>query len=341
MKSLRIGIIGAGANTRLRHIPGFQGIEGAEVVQVANRSIESAQKVADAFGIPQVSDRWRDVIENPDVDAVCIGTWPYLHAEATVAALEAGKHVLTEARMAMNVEEAEGMLDVAEMHSELVAQIVPSPFTLNVDRAVKAWLAEGKAGQLREVHVTHTNAALSCSEARMTWRQDPTVSGCNLLTVGIYHEVILRWLNPQITALQARGCIHTHQRKHWDRQEEVAEIVLPDTVAVWAEDARSCQYFYHFSGAESGLGRNEIRIHGDQASLRCDVAAEKIWIAKVGSSEEQELEIPDTDRVGWRVEADFVDSIREGKPVELTSFADGVKYMAFSDALIQALEVAE
>ncbi|MCC5834073.1 MAG: Gfo/Idh/MocA family oxidoreductase [Opitutales bacterium] len=341
MEKLRIGIIGAGANTRLRHIPGFQEIEGVEVVQVANRSLESAQKVAEAFGIPQASGRWQDVIENPDIDAVCIGTWPYLHAEATIAALEAGKHVLTEARLAMNLEEAEGMLEVAEQHPNLVAQVVPSPFTLNVDRAVKAWLAAGKAGHLREVHVTHTHAALARSDAPMTWRQDPEVSGCNLLTVGIYHEVVLRWLNPEITALQARGCIHTRERKHWDRPGETAEIALPDTVSIWAEDAAQCQYFYHFSGVESGLARNEIRIHGDQASLRCDVAAEKVWIAEAGSNEERELEIPEADKVGWRVEADFIDSIREGKPVELTSFADGVRYMAFSDALVQALEVAE
>lgn len=341
MEKLRIGIIGAGANTRLRHIPGFQELAGVEVVQVANRSVDSARKVAEEFSIPHASGRWQDVIENPDVDAVCIGTWPYLHAEASIAALEAGKHVLTEARMAMNLEEAEGMLEVAERYPGLVAQIVPSPFTLKVDRAVKSWLSSGEAGQLREVHVSHTHGALARSEAPMTWRQDPDVSGCNILTVGIYHEVVLRWLNPEITALQARGCIHTNRRKHWDRPQEDVEIALPDTVAVWAEDSSGCQYFYHFSGVESGLPRNEIRIHCENASLRCDVAQEKVWIAKAGSSEERELEVPESDRIGWRVEADFVDSIREGKPVELTSFADGVRYMAFSDALIQALEVAE
>lgn len=312
-----------------------------ELLQVANRSQESAGKVAQEFGIPQASGRWQDVVENPEIDAVCIGTWPYLHAEATIAALEAGKHVLTEARMAMNLEEAEAMLEVAAKHPQLVAQIVPSPFTLNVDRAVKAWLASGSPGRLREVHVAHTHAALARSDTPMSWRQDPQVSGCNILTVGIYHEVVLRWLNPEITALQARGCIHTNRRKHWDRPQEEAEIALPDTVAVWAEDASGCQYFYHFSGIESGLPRNEIRIHGERASLRCDVAQEKVWLADSGSAEEHELEIPQADRVGWRVEADFVASIREGKAVELTSFADGVRYMAFSDALVQALEVAE
>ena len=42
------------------------------------------------------------ILRDPAIDAVCIGTWPYRHREYVVRALEAGKHVLTEARMAMN-----------------------------------------------------------------------------------------------------------------------------------------------------------------------------------------------------------------------------------------------
>ena len=53
--SIRIGLIGAGKNTRDRHIPGFQAIDGVEVVSVCNRSLESSQRVADQFGIPKSS----------------------------------------------------------------------------------------------------------------------------------------------------------------------------------------------------------------------------------------------------------------------------------------------
>ena len=88
--TLRIGLIGAGANTKLKHIPGFQEIDGVEITAVANRSRESGQKVADAYGIPQVFDDWKEVVNSPDVDAVCIGTWPYMHCEVTLAALAAG-----------------------------------------------------------------------------------------------------------------------------------------------------------------------------------------------------------------------------------------------------------
>ncbi len=54
--TLRIGIIGAGSNTRLMHLPGFQKIDGVEVTAVCNRSRESGHKVAAEFGIPTVCD---------------------------------------------------------------------------------------------------------------------------------------------------------------------------------------------------------------------------------------------------------------------------------------------
>ena len=81
--NIRIGLVGAGANTRLRHIPGFQAIDGVEVVAVANRSAASGQRVADEFGIPRVFDNWQDLVNSQDVDAVCIGTWPYMHCTVT------------------------------------------------------------------------------------------------------------------------------------------------------------------------------------------------------------------------------------------------------------------
>ena len=88
--TLRIGIVGAGANTRAKHLPLLQQIPGVKVVMVANRSAASSQAVAKEFGIPGVARHWHEVVAAPDVDAVVIGAWPNLHAEATCAALANG-----------------------------------------------------------------------------------------------------------------------------------------------------------------------------------------------------------------------------------------------------------
>ncbi len=150
-EGIRVGLIGAGRNTRDRHIPGFHQVDGVEIVSVANRSRESGRVVADQFNIPTVYDSWRELLEDPSIDAVCIGTWPYMHRTLTIAALEAGKHVLCEARMATSAAEAREMLDASRAHPGLVAQIVPSPLTFKVDNLLQQKIAEGYVGDVLAV----------------------------------------------------------------------------------------------------------------------------------------------------------------------------------------------
>src|SRR5262245_40831996 len=112
-RSLRVGLIGAGANTRKRHIPGLLALPDVELAAVCNRRPASAQAAAQEYAIPRVYERWADLVADPNIDAIVIGTWPYLHCPITLAALEAGKHVLTEARLSLNAAEAHRMLAAA------------------------------------------------------------------------------------------------------------------------------------------------------------------------------------------------------------------------------------
>ena len=147
-QTIRVGFVGAGANTRKHHIPKLRAQPGVELVAVANRTKESSERVAREFGIPRVYDDWRNLVRAPDVDAVCIGTWPYVHCAITLAALDAGKHVLCEARMAMDAAEARRMLDGARRAPHLITQLVPAPNTLEVDAALQALFADGSDDRL-------------------------------------------------------------------------------------------------------------------------------------------------------------------------------------------------
>src|SRR5437868_3415306 len=143
MTKLRIGLIGAGSNTRARHIPGLRALPDVDIVAVCNRRPESTRAAAAEFGIPRTFDRWQDLVADPGIDAVVIGTWPYLHCPITLAALAAGKHVLTEARLAMNAAEAHRMWAAAKARPDLVAQVVPSPFGLTADAVVRDLIRGG------------------------------------------------------------------------------------------------------------------------------------------------------------------------------------------------------
>jgi predicted dehydrogenase len=333
--TIGIGFVGAGANTRLRHLPGFAEIDGVQLVTVANRSEASSSAVAAEFGIGRVSSSWKEVVADPEVDAVCIGTWPYMHAEITLAALAAGKHVLTEARMASDLAGAEAMYVAAEANPGLVAQIVPSPFTLEQDSTVIGLIESGTLGELREIFIDHSMDAYVDSDAPMTWRQDVGYSGINILTMGIYHEVIERWLPDEVEVLDARGAIFTPERIHWESGESTP-VEIPDCVHVLGVLERGSLLNYHFSGVEPGPGSNEIKLVGSESTLRMDVGAGELFLSRRGE-DEVKVDIPEEERVGWRVEADFVESIREGKPVTRTSFGDGLRYMRFTDAVRRKL----
>ncbi len=195
-ESIRIGLVGAGENTRVRHIPGLQAIDGIEIAAVVNSTAESSQRVADEFGIPKTFASWQELIESPEIDAVVIGTWPNLHCEVTCAALDAGKHVLTEARMARNLDEAKQMLEASKAHPDLVAQIVPSPFGLECGPAISNLLKTHFLGDLREVIVLGANDQFWDYSKTLHPRQDAELSGKNTLALGILHESLMRSRSP-------------------------------------------------------------------------------------------------------------------------------------------------
>ena len=181
-QTIRVGFMGAGANTRKHHIPKLRAQPGVELVAVANRTKESGERDAREFGIPRVYDDWRDLVRAPDVDAVCIGTWPYVDCAITLVALDAGKHVLCEARMAMDAAEARRMLDGARRSPHLITQLVPAPNTLEVDATLQRLVAEGYVGEVLAVEIRAIQGRFVDPDEALHWRQDATVSGLNVMS---------------------------------------------------------------------------------------------------------------------------------------------------------------
>lgn len=328
---IRIGIVGAGANTRLRHIPGLRCIAGAEIVGVVNRSAESTQRAAKDLAIPRTFPDWQSLVAAPEVDAVLIGTWPNLHCEVTCAALTAGKHVLTEARMARNVDEARRMLEAAQAHPDVVAQIVPSPFGLECGPAVRRLLAEGVVGELRELIVIGVDDACHDDSRPVHWRQDAEISGVNVLTLGILHETALRWTAPPVRVF-AQSSLHS-RRCGSDRNPDDHPSV-PDSMQVLTELPDGAKGLYHFSGvALFGPGK-QIHLYGSRGTIKVEFGAtERVFVGRMGDRDLTELAIPAEERGRWRVEEEFIGAIRREEPVRLTDFATGLRYMEFTEAV--------
>ncbi|MDG2127117.1 MAG: Gfo/Idh/MocA family oxidoreductase [Fuerstiella sp.] len=337
MNTIRIGIVGLGANTRLRHVPGLRACDGVELVSVCNRRPESTRAAADEFGIAKTFGSWQDLVADQEIDAVVIGTWPNLHCEITVAALQAGKHVLVEARMARNAAESHQMLKTSQQHGDLVAQIVPSPFGLRVHQKMKELLADGYVGDLREVVVLGCSAANANPATPLHWRQSAELSGLNMLAMGILHETLIRWVPDPVRVL-AQTQIFTTQRPPANPGGPV-DVGTPDSVHVLTELPGGVRGIYHLSSVIHHAPPLQIRIFGSDGTLQYMCGADdQLLGGHTDDGELTEISIPREKEGGWRVEADFIDAIRGNKPIEFTNFATGVRYMEFTEAVAQSAD---
>jgi predicted dehydrogenase len=282
-----------------------------------------------------VHDDWRELVAAPDIDAVCIGTWPYTHCEMTLAALAAGKHVLCEARMAMNAAEGRRMLEASRKAPHLVAQLVPSPMTLEVDGTLKTLLAEGYVGEVLAVEVSATRQpAFVDREAPLHWRQDVALSGHNILNMGIWYEAMARWLG-HARRVMAMGKVAVPRRR--DAAGTLREVKIPDHVDILATLAGDAVAHLRFSGVAALGPGNEAWIFGSDGTLRLEPDAKRLSGGRRGDRELKEIAVPPETRIGWRVEEEFVGAIRGREKISRTTFEDGVRYMEFTDAVARSL----
>ena len=323
---IRIGIVGAGRIVRAEHLPRFRAIEGVEIVALANSSPASSQRTAADLGIERTFDDWPALVRDPGVDAVLVGAWPYLHAPVAIAALAAGKHVLTEARMAATADDARAMLAAARAHPELVAMVVPATFSSWADGTIARLLRDGAIGRVRHARVSWDASAPG--KPGEFWRWQRHLSGQNIMALGILVEAMARWLGlaEAVTAVTRQG---PAQRPG---PAGPIEADIPDHVIALAEYADDVTAIIEMSARTNALEPDGVTIHGTTGSLLVHFASGRIECIQPGGVRET-VAIRDEDRAGWTAELDFVAAIRGDAEVTMTDFATGVAYMAFLEAV--------
>lgn len=339
-----MGLIGAGGNTQLRHIPGIRAQAGVHIKGLVNRSIESSRRVADQFEIPEVYEDWVELLEDEDIDAVCIGTWPYMHAPLVIETLEAEKHVLCEARMAMNSDEALEMLDASKRAPHLVAQIVPAPHTLEIDQTVIRLISEGYIGDLVNVKLhVGTGSDFPNPELPLHWRQNRDLSGNNIMTMGIWYEAMMRWFGPAKTVQALGQTVVSHRLDDDDRRRSTT---IPDHIDILMSMECGGTMNYTTTAVSAFTRELDLWVHGTDGVLRVENADAddptgavfKLSGARRGDDGLNQIEIPPENRGAWRVEEEFINAIRGVEPVTHTNFTDGLKYMQFTDAVTESVK---
>jgi predicted dehydrogenase len=183
---VRLGIIGTGSILD-RFLPGARRSAGIDVLAIASRTTERAERVAAERGIARAHGRYDDLLADPDVEAVYICLPNSMHHEWTMRSLAAGKHVLCEKPYSIEVAEVDEAFDRAEAAGLVLTEGFMwrhGPHALRFREALE------RVGELRTIRTTFSFSIASERDIRL----DPALAGGSLMDVGTYCVNAIRLL---------------------------------------------------------------------------------------------------------------------------------------------------
>ena len=163
----------------------MKAVPDSELSAVGSRSLERANIFADAFNIPQRHGNYKDLADNPDIDAIYVATPHPFHKECSILCLEAGKAVLCEKPITVDAEQAEEMIATARECQQFLMEAMWTRF-LPIMVKVREWLADGAIGEPRLLTADHGSRKMLSIETCEGRHFNPELGGGGLLDVGVY-----------------------------------------------------------------------------------------------------------------------------------------------------------
>lgn len=217
MEKLRIGVIGAGNIAVNGHLPAYKNCKNAIPVAICDIDFERAKKAAEQFGIPEVYSSVEEMLEKSDIQAVDICTWNNAHAPNLIAAAKAGKHVMCEKPLAMNLSDALLMEKTIKETGVIFFLAVPSRFGYE-----NMYLREMyDKGELGDVYYAKTTNVRRRGTPTGWFTDKKTSGGGPIIDIGI-HRIDAAWYlmgTPKPTRVSANvfNKIGDYQTKGVDR----------------------------------------------------------------------------------------------------------------------------
>ncbi|MEJ5171640.1 MAG: Gfo/Idh/MocA family oxidoreductase [Fimbriimonadales bacterium] len=204
---IRIGMIGCGQIAQ-HHMRTYKEIPEAEMVACCDINKAAAKKSSETFGIPDVYTDFHEMLKREDIDAVDVCLHNNYHMPATVAALQAGKHVYCEKPMAGAYVDAKRMLDVArETGKRLHIQL--STLYSNETKAAKELIDLGEVGRIfhaRSTGFRRRGRPYVDGYGTPSFVQKAHASGGALYDMGVYHiaQVLYLMGNPAVERISGK-----------------------------------------------------------------------------------------------------------------------------------------
>lgn len=212
-KTINVGIVGAGGIARGAHMPGYLNTDGVKVIAVCDIIEEAAEKFAKDFDIPNVFTDYKKLAAMDELDAISVCTPNNYHAGPTVAALEAGKHVLCEKPIAGKGKDGQAMVDAAKKSGKILQIGLHQRFQPQ-SQFLKKVIENGDLGQ-----IYYGRAVAMRRRGIPSWGtfvQMKMSGGGPLVDIGVHELDLVVWLMGCPKPLGAAG--HAY-RKFGDRKD--------------------------------------------------------------------------------------------------------------------------
>jgi UDP-N-acetylglucosamine 3-dehydrogenase len=297
-----IGVIGCGGIAQEAHLPNYAKESQVRLVAVADTDEARAREVAARFGVPNVYTDYRQLLARDDIQAVSVCTPNYLHAEQTIAALQAGKHVLCEKPMAISLSQAQEMIDTAGVTGkQLMVGFTHRFYPFN--EAARQMVAEGRIGRPYTCRVRFAHKGPYQSwVAKSDWFFNPKQAGGGaVLDMGI-HALDL-----------ARFVLGTEVRTVSANLATLAQDIQAEDSAVIALEFSNGTLGYIETGWHSWPGGMGLEIYGSKGTIIVDYSTPM----KLYTPENGWETITDFDGDGgWPAEVKyFVQALAKGEEV--------------------------
>lgn len=263
--SLRVAVIGTGFGARVQ-LPGFMSLADVSLAALCGRRESKTKDIAARFGVKAVYTDYEQMLVDVQPDLVSITAPPHLHNAMAVAALQAGAHVICEKPLAMNVDEAQEMLDVARQHERV--HVVDFEFRYLPARYYQRVLVDqGFVGEPLLLEGTLLAPWRWDRDRPWTWWSDKDQGGGVLNALGSHMIDAFRWLTGrEVRAVTA--VLHTppaYRERKLDTRTKRAQT-SDESAFLMLEMDGNLHGVITLSAVAAGES-NRLAIHGTEGAL--------------------------------------------------------------------------
>ncbi|OTW69714.1 dehydrogenase [Bacillus thuringiensis serovar galleriae] len=334
---LKVGIIGCGSIAQHRHLPEYEANPYVQIVAVCDSNKKRAKEIANKYGVNMYTD-YNELINYEELDAVSVCTPNHLHAAISIAALQAGIHVLCEKPIATSKADAEMMIGAAEKSGKKLMIGHNQRFVASHQKA-KQLIKSGAIGKIYSFRTAfgHSGPENWSVDGKESWffKKEEAFLGA-MGDLGVHKADLIRYiLNEEITEV---GAFVETSAKTFSNVDDCAVCILKSESGIIGTLAASWSYV--------SKEDNSTIIYGEKATLRLEDDPTNSLIIQYKNGEVVKYElnkIQSNATVGQsnsHVIEQFVDSVLSNKE-PLINGVEGMKSLEVILAAIQSSETKQ